>query len=383
MKVRTITAGIKLSFMSLDEQVETVSDVLHRVRDRLTSRGYEVQSIRLSTQPWTDYLEKAPPEALLQAVKELERVSRSNGLDFVSVGTAMDPRTIRSVPSVLEGTEIVCCSAYLGDRERGVLDENVRAAADAILSLSGMGGNGSLNFMFSSLASCQKDIPFFPASYHIDERPSLSIGLENGDLVRSATGRATGLKELTSLLSYDLSDRIGKLASTVGAMNDAEGMELRGVDASLVPGLDDESSIALGIERFTGSPFGSQGTLSVCAALTRAIEGVRSDRWGYNGLMLPVMEDTGLARAADQGSIDLQRLLLYSSVCGTGLDTVPIPGDIPHSRLCAVLRDVAHMSVKLGKPLSARLLPIPGMSSGEMTRIGSPYLKDCSVLSVV
>ncbi len=383
MKVRTITAGIGLSFMRLDEQVETVGDVMHRLRDRLTSKGYEVQSLRLSTQSWSEYIEKAQFDAVLQAIEELEDVCKGNGIDFVSIGPASDPRSIRAVPTILERTDIVCCSAIIGDREHGVIDENIRAAAETVLELSGKTANGSLNFMFTSLASCQSDIPFFPASYHIGSEPCLTLGLENGDLVQTAASRASGLKELTSLLSYDLNERMTKLGAVIDTVKGVNDIPFKGMDASLVPGLDEGSSIAAGIERVTGSPFGSHGTLSVCAALTKALDGVTARRWGYNGLMLPVMEDTGLARAADQGSIDLQKLLLYSSVCGTGLDTIPVPGDIPPTRLCSVLRDVAHLSIRLGKPLSARLLPIPGRSSGETTQMGSPYLKDCSILSVV
>ena len=41
------------------------------------------------------------------------------------------------------------------------------------------------------------------------------------------------------------------------------------------------------------------------------------------GLMLPVLEDPVLAKRAGEGRYGVQDLLLYSSVCGTGLDVVP------------------------------------------------------------
>ena len=49
--------------------------------------------------------------------------------------------------------------------------------------------------------------------------------------------------------------------------------------------------------------------------------------------MLPVCEDFGLARRANEGSYNLTSLLLYSAVCGCGLDTVPIPGNVPVNRI--------------------------------------------------
>jgi uncharacterized protein (UPF0210 family) len=42
--------------------------------------------------------------------------------------------------------------------------------------------------------------------------------------------------------------------------------------------------------------------------------------------MLPVIEDKVLAKKAIEQKFTLQELLLFSSVSGTGLDVVPLPG---------------------------------------------------------
>ena len=42
--------------------------------------------------------------------------------------------------------------------------------------------------------------------------------------------------------------------------------------------------------------------------------------------------------------------------------------------------DVAALSTKLRKPLSARLFPVPGRRVGEIARFSDPYLTDCVVL---
>jgi uncharacterized protein (UPF0210 family) len=39
-----------------------------------------------------------------------------------------------------------------------------------------------------------------------------------------------------------------------------------------------------------------------------------------------VLEDAILAQRAAEGTLTIKDLLLYSAVCGTGLDTVPLPG---------------------------------------------------------
>jgi uncharacterized protein len=58
-------------------------------------------------------------------------------------------------------------------------------------------------------------------------------------------------------------------------------------------------------------------------------------------------------------------LLAYSAVCGTGLDTLPLPGDISEQQLSKIVGDMATLAVKWHKPLSARLIPVPGKKAGE------------------
>lgn len=98
--------------------------------------------------------------------------------------------------------------------------------------------------------------------------------------------------------------------------------------------------------------------------------------------MLPVCEDVGLAKRANEQTYNLTNLLLYSAVCGCGLDTVPIPGDVTIEKIEAILIDMAALAIKLDKPLSARLFPIPGKKAGEMTEFDSPYLVDCKIFEV-
>ena len=90
--------------------------------------------------------------------------------------------------------------------------------------------------------------------------------------------------------------------------------------------------------------------------------------------MLPVLEDPVLARRAAEHRFGVNELLLFSAVCGTGLDVVPLPGDTPVPVLGRIIRDVATMSVRLNKPLSARLFPVPGKAVGEEVAFDDPLL---------
>ncbi|MFO8052192.1 MAG: DUF711 family protein [Thermoplasmatota archaeon] len=372
MRVRSLTAGIGPGEIFTKGTFQEISMVLHRDREILERAGVEVQTLRVSTDLWRS----VQGDGLLSLVLDLEDLAGMNGIDFVSVGPCRDPQQIGMVPEMIEKSSRTCCSAVVATGE-GVLPENSLAAARAVRDISRIARDGSKNFMFASIACCPQDIPFFPAAYHSRGPPSITAALENGDLVMRSSERASSLNEsgkmLTHLLQNDSEHIIRELEGTP---------HFKGIDLSLAPALEPACSIALAVENMIGSPFGTTGTLSACSELTRAIDNVEAPRCGYSGLMLPVLEDEGLGRGADKGSYGVQNLLLYSSVCGTGLDAVPVPGSTPVPKLASAILDMSSLSHKWRKPLSARLLPIPDRSVGEMTDLNSPYLRDCSVLEI-
>jgi uncharacterized protein (UPF0210 family) len=150
------------------------------------------------------------------------------------------------------------------------------------------------------------------------------------------------------------------------------GWEYVGVDPTPAP-LGDVS-IGAAIEAFTGAKFGSSGTLTAARIITAAVKAVPQKQTGYSGLMVPVMEDKLLAQRWAEGTYNIDSLLAYSAVCGTGLDTIPLPGDISLEQMERIYADVASLAAKWNKPLSARLQPIPGKKAGDQTAFEDPYL---------
>jgi uncharacterized protein (UPF0210 family) len=152
-----------------------------------------------------------------------------------------------------------------------------------------------------------------------------------------------------------------------------------GIDLSPAPLGDD--SIVAALESCGYDRIGSPGTLAIAAALTSALKSTELPTCGYCGLMLPVLEDALLGNRWEEGHVNVHQLLLYSAVCGTGLDTIPLPGDIPIEEIARLLLDVATLALRLEKPLSARLFPVPGKQKGERTTFSSPYLSNTIVRS--
>ncbi len=57
--------------------------------------------------------------------------------------------------------------------------------------------------------------------------------------------------------------------------------------------------------------------------------------------------EQGLMLRAGEARYGIRDLLTLSSVCGIGLDTVPIAGDSPPQRICSLLTDVCALAFKV------------------------------------
>jgi hypothetical protein len=118
------------------------------------------------------------------------------------------------------------------------------------------------------------------------------------------------------------------------------------------------------------------------AFLAESLDRAQFPRTGFSGLMLPVLEDAVLAERAAQGSLTVTDLLLYSAVCGTGLDTIPLPGDVTVDQLSAILLDLAALAQRLDKPLTARLMPVPGKQAGDPTNFDFAFFANSRVMAI-
>ena len=98
--------------------------------------------------------------------------------------------------------------------------------------------------------------------------------------------------------------------------------------------------------------------------------------------MQPILEDSVLARRAAEGTLTIKDALLYSAVCGTGLDTIPLPGDTTSEELTPLLLDLCALALRLDKPLTARLMPIPGKESGDETNFDFAFFAPSRVMSL-
>jgi uncharacterized protein len=381
MKIRTITTGISLQSPDDTKLIRQAAQFNQQAQAVFENQGYEVQTTRISTNSWEEYLTGLSNREIIQEIIAIEQLCHSLNVSFLNIGYASQPTTIALIPEINQSTSVIYCSSKLGDKETGINFTNIQASAKLIKQISQLTANGYGNFRFCTWANCQPGIPFFPTSYH-EGNTSFAIGLECCDLVTQAFSEAENLPTAENILQEILEIELVKIAAIAQTISDKFQIEYRGIDTSLAPSLDKNSSIAFAYEKLLNGKFGQPGTLAISGMLTRVLKNVSVKICGYSGLMLPVCEDIGLATRANEGTYDITHLLLFSAVCGCGLDTVPIPGDITIDKLADILTDLATLAIKLDKPLSARLFPIPGKKAGEITAFNSPYLVDCQIFAV-
>jgi len=150
-----------------------------------------------------------------------------------------------------------------------------------------------------------------------------------------------------------------------------------GVDPTPAP-LGDVS-IGAAIESYTGVRLGSSGTMTAALIISTAVRAVRVKQVRSSALMVPVMEDKLLARRWAEGTLSIDSALACSAVCGTGLDTIPLRGDVSEEQLIRIFGDTASLAWKWRKPLSARLQPVKGRKAGDRTEFNDPYLFNTTI----
>lgn len=395
-RVRTVTIFISLRrtmfpmdsrpSVELSKLVAQCAQVLRKVEGKLTEGGYEVQTLRFATNPFGEWLYDSPGQMKQTAEFRLDLLCsllEEQNIQFCSLGPAETVDEISTLcPIIVKRASCFSCSANIDTVE------SATAAAHCILDLSKTTDGGLGNFRFCAAASCEPFIPFFPAAKSSSQQRNdgivgFAVGLENGALARSLLKDSKTIDNIATVFSNGMADAIRPVQHVCETVARETMCPYLGMDTSLNPSLDEGGSVAEAIETLNEvlGDFGGRGTLAAAAAITTALQSLPDvKRTGYCGLMLPVCEDTRLSQLGNEGKLRIADILSISSVCGVGIDTVPIPGDCDESLLASLILDVAGVANRWNKSLSCRVFPVPGLRAGQMTKFDSPYLCNSRVL---
>lgn len=424
----------------LEEKIRFAAEFLQKAESMLTlTGGYTVQTIRIATNPFGEWLDCDNNQQMKQKLQQLDTLLEQYGIEFCSLGPANTFDEINNcIVPIISISHRFSCSSNLRPND----SKTANAIAAIILQISQLNGpsaehlqGGLGNFRFCCTSENTKSfIPFFPAAKSSSSKEHttteddkmqyfFAVGLENGplfhrilsDCCNNTLSEDFSSKFMNAMIQAYMpvqvlcqqleNEMVNNSVSPIEHKGNPQ-IKYMGIDTSLNPSLDDGGSVVAAIEAInvvTDSCFGRCGTLAVVAAITQCLQSLDPIiRCGYCGLMLPLCEDQRLAElvsgtdgstiaasATGNNSISQQPppralriadLLSISQICGVGVDTVPIPGNCSVNELASLLLDVTGIAHRWNKSLSCRVFPVPGKLAGEWTTFDSPYMVNSKIL---
>ncbi|MDP2964420.1 MAG: DUF711 family protein [Pelolinea sp.] len=379
MKIRSITCFCNPLDKDFESMLNRLATLANSCKEGFEKKGWEVQTLRLATIPFGQY---TTAQNVIQKITNLESSAQALGFTYLSVGPAR-LSTLEDyglITGILKATRNVFITGMLAHPQRGISMQAVKACARVITEAATITPDGFTNLRFCAMSHVQPFTPFFPAAYSYGTQFAFALAMEAADAAIDGFKDAKDISEgRNKMLSHmeDSADELSKIAK----LNAREaGISFKGFDFSLAPFPEDWCSIGCALENLGIPQLGFMGTLTAAAILAEALDQGNWQHVGFNGLMLPVLEDSTLAARTSSEHFTIKDLLMVSAVCGTGLDTVPLPGDISTEEIEPLLMDIAALSLRLRKPLTARLMPVPGLKAGDMTAYNFEFFKNGKVM---
>jgi len=404
MRIRAISIGQIIPFLLKNESIlsflqkrlESFSKFNDMMISSFEDIGISVQTKRIFSSPLFSYdnklfYEKSLRETLVNINDQLgflQDIFKDYNFDYFACCMMIadqiedlgifEKLLLNEVPKFIKNHRKFFTSLPVASTQKGINIAALKSGAKIIKELSEPDPFNNLQFCVSS--NVGPNVPFFPAAYHFSEKPAFSLALEMADEVINVIEESDTLKEtqLNLVARFnEIYDDLTKIAEKVSRNFD---IEFKGIDFSPAPYPMIDKSIGTAIEKLGIEYFGANGTLTAVALIKNSIPIDKEKVIGFSGFMQPVLEDFILSKRLSEKKFNLDSLLLYSTMCGAGLDVVPLPGDITEREIFYILLDICTISVTLNKPLTCRLIPIPGKNSGDDVEFDFEYFATSKII---
>jgi uncharacterized protein (UPF0210 family) len=384
MKIRSITYFLNPKYPLDENALRKAGEFLARAKSAYETSGYEVQMTRLATTPFPKLL-NGDIKKLPRLAQDLAKFLPQIGVDYASLGPALIefPESYNVIPEAISSSENTFFGGVIADKQNGISMKAINACAHIIQQASTITPDGFANLRFAALANVKAGAPFFPAAYHDNDMSAFAIATESADLAVNVFKNAKTLEEGRAALISEITmhgQEIDHIAQSL--IPNSQSLIFLGIDFSLAPFPDDAHSLGNAVESIGIPKIGLHGSLAAAAILTEAIDRADFPHTGFSGFMQPVLEDSVLAKRAAEGTLTIKDALLYSAVCGTGLDTIPLPGDTTAGQIAPLLLDLSALALRLDKPLTARLMPIPNKKAGDDTNFDFAFFANSKIMKL-
>jgi uncharacterized protein (UPF0210 family) len=388
MKIRSITYFLDPGWPLDESKLRAAGEFLGRAKSAYETAGYEVQTTRLAAIPFPNLL-NGKVNQLPRLAQELSELLAQIGIAYASLGPALIeyPDSYAIIPDAIHASQNIFFGGEMASKEKGISLPAIKSCAEIIQKASVITPDGFANLRFAALANVKPGAPFFPAAYHEREEPAFAIATEAADLAVDAFDGRRTIDDGRRVLIAEIEKHGKAIATTSLALSQIPSPNSRppkfmGIDFSLAPFPDDAHSLGHAVEKMGVPRIGLHGSLAAAALLTEAVDRADFPHTGFSGFMQPILEDSVLAKRAAERTLTIKDALLYSAVCGTGLDTIPLPGDTIAEQITPLLLDLCALSLRLDKPLTARLMPVPGKKAGDETNFDFGFFANSRVMQL-
>lgn len=401
LDVRTITMGISL----LDCASDNLDTLCDNIYSKITSYakdlvytgeaierefGIPIVNKRITVTPISLVGGSAckSSEDFVRIAHVLERAARKVGVDLIGgysalVNKAMTPAEemlIRSLPSALSETEIVCSSVNVGSTKTGIDMNAVSLLGHIIKDIAyRTKDNDSYGCVkFVAFCNAPDDNPFMAGGFHgVTEGDAvINVGVSGPGVVSRALDEAVGrdfefLCETIKRTAFKIT-RVGQLVAQEASrrLNIPFGI----IDLSLAPTPAEGDSVGEVLEKIGLDKVGAPGTTAALAMLNDQVKkgGIMASGYvgGLSGAFIPVSEDKNMIVSAREGCLTLEKLEAMTCVCSVGLDMIAIPGDTTASTISGIIADEAAIGMINQKTTAVRIIPVVGKTVGEEAQFG-------------
>ena len=395
LDVRTVTMGISLldcADSAMDECCRKVYDKICRKAEKLVETGCAIErefgipivNKRLSVSPISLVAAACREEDYTPLALTLDKAAKAVGVNFIGGFSALahkgftdsDLRLIRSIPTALTQTDLVCSSVNVASTRSGINMDAVALMGQIIRQTADIDPMGCAKLVV--FANAVEDNPFMAGAFHGVGEPEcvINVGVSGPGVVAHALKACKGqpfdvVAETVKKTAFKIT-RMGQLVAREASkrLNVPFGV----VDLSLAPTPAIGDSVAEILEIMGLEKCGTHGTTAALALLNDAVKkgGVMASNHvgGLSGAFIPVSEDAGMISAVEAGALSIDKLEAMTCVCSVGLDMIAVPGDTTAATISAIIADEAAIGMVNNKTTAVRLIPAKGKTVGDRIDFG-------------
>ena len=400
LDIRTITLGLNLRSCTHED----ITVMARKVYDRLTTaaadlvptaeqleREYGIPIInkRISVTPIAEICAATTAQDLSPIARALDAAAKEVGVDFVGGFSALvhkgvteaDEKLMNSIPEALATTDYVCSSVNVGSTRAGINMDAIFKMAGIIKETAELTkdrqciGAGKLVVFCNAV----EDNPFMAGAFHGSGEADavVNVGVSGPGVVNAVLrdmpkdADLTSIAEAIKATAFKIT-RAGELMSREASKR--LGVQKGILDLSLAPTPAQGDSVAEILEAIGVGQCGGPGTTAALAMLNDAVKkgGVMasSSVGGLSGAFIPVSEDAGMIKAAEDGALSIEKLEAMTCVCSVGLDMIAVPGDTTQEAIFGIIADECAIGMINNKTTAVRLIPAIGLGVGDHLDFG-------------